>query len=38
MSKFLALVIVAFVLLTGAAVTTEVLTLSPDTLSAIADR
>jgi hypothetical protein len=38
MSKFLALVIVAFALLMGAALTTEVLALSPDALSAIADK
>jgi len=38
MSKFLALIIVTSALLVGAAVTTEVLALSPDVLSAIADK
>ena len=38
MNKFSALIIVAFALFTGAAVTTEVLALSPDALAAIADK
>jgi len=38
MSKFLALVIIGFTLFTGAAVAAEVLALSPDALSAIADK
>ena len=35
--KFLALIIVAFAMLMGAAVTTEALALSPDAFTAIAD-